>query len=302
MVLTVIESYILLAPEAMLGDAMRLRTLSYMTTLLGTTKRELAGLVTTIVERMIRAAESIGGEQGASVITNDLFESGYTEKIMEGLRDAWEAHQTIGPDRRYPKLDDVVETDYFTTLGRIALADPSAFINLLSSAGSVDSTWLWLSTEWFQHFDSMANTDRQKLSCLALTRLLELPPPMTSLVLQRLQDYFTMWTSVVAEMQDGRDDGGDNLIWQDTEIHEYESPEDARKRLQSATDPVHKIHTLQFIKERLRQMITVCGGEDAFQREWAANVDRDVLEEFKIVSAGGSNGAVDLGLKARENI
>ncbi len=296
MVLTVVESYILLAPEAMLGDTMRLRILSYMTTLLGTTKRELAGQVTAIVERMIRAAESLGAQQGVSVITKDLFESGYTEKIMEGLRDAWDAHQTVGPDRRYPKLDDVVETDYFTILARIALADPSNFINLLSSVGSVDSTWSWLSNEWFQHFDSMANTDRQKLSCLALTRLLELPPPMTHFVLQRLQDYFTMWTSVVAEMQDGRDDGGDNLIWQDPENHDYESPEDVRKRLQSGADPVHKIHTLQFINERLQQVIAVCGGEEAFQRDWAANVDRDVLEEFKMVSAGrGSDGGFGSG-------
>jgi hypothetical protein len=292
MVLTIVESYILLAPEAMLGDTMRLRTLSYMTTLLGTTKRELAGLVTAIVERMIRAAESLGGQQGVSVVTKDLFESGYTEKIMESLRDAWEAHQTVGPDRRYPKLDDVVETDYFTILARVALADPSAFINVLSSVGSTDNAWSWLSTEWFQHFDSMANTDRQKLSCLALTRLLELPPPMTNLVLQRLQDYFTMWTSVVAEMQDGRDDGGDNLIWRDTENHGYESPEDVRKRLHSAADPVHKIHTLQFVNERLQQVVAVCGGDEAFQRDWAVNVDRDVLEEFKMVSAGSGGGRV----------
>lgn len=291
MVLTIVESYILLAPEAMLGDTMRLRTLSYMTTLLGTTKRELAGLVTTIAERMIRAAEAIGGQQGVSFIAKDLFESGYTEKIMEGLRDAWEAHQTVGPARRYPKLHDVVETDYFTILARVALADPSTFINLLSSISSVDSTWSWLSTEWFLHFDSMANTDRQKLSCLALTRLLELPPPMTTLVLQRLQDYFTMWTSVVAEMQDGRDDGGDNLIWQDMEAQDYESPEDVRKRVQSASDPVHKIHTLQFIRERLQQVIAVCGGEEAFQRDWAVNVDHDVLEEFKMVSSGGGGSA-----------
>jgi len=289
-ILTIVESYTLLAPEAMLGDTMRLRTLSYMATLLGTTKRELAGLVTTIAERMIRTAESLGGQQGVAFVTKDLLESGYTEKIMEGLREAWECHQTVGPDRRYPKLDDVVETDYFTILARVALADPSTFMNLLSSAGSIDSTWSWLSTEWFLHFDSMANTDRQKLSCLALTRLLELPPPMATLVLQKLQDYFAMWTSVIAEMQEGRDDGGDNLIWQDTEDHSYETPEDVRKRLQSASDPVHKIHTLQFVKERLRQVVALCGGEEAFQRDWAVNVDRDVLEEFKMVSGGAASG------------
>ncbi|RAL58186.1 hypothetical protein DID88_002321 [Monilinia fructigena] len=168
-----------LAPEAMLGDANRLRILSYMTSLLGVTKRDLAGLVTTAVEDLIRAAEKLGG-----------------------LLDAWEAHQTTGPDRRYPKLDDVVETDYFTILARIALADPTVFANLLASIdnGNFENTWKWLSEEWFRHFDSMANIDRQKLSCLAITRLLELPPPMTPIILTKLQDFFAMWTSVISEM------------------------------------------------------------------------------------------------------
>lgn len=290
MTLAVVESYVLLAPEALLGDTMRLRTLSYMTALLGTNKREVSGLVITIVERMVRAAEAFGGAQGLTVIVKDLLESGFTETAMEGLRDAWEAHQTVGPSRRYPKLDDVVETDYFTILARIALADPETFVRLLSSAGSIDSTWDWLSAEWFRHFDSMANTERQKLSCLALTRLLELPPPMTDLVLSKLQDYFAMWTSVVSEMQDGREDGGDNLIWQEPESHEYDSPEDVRKRAQDAADPVHTIHTLHFINSRMQKVVQNCGGEAEFQQQWAVNVDHDILRAFQALNTGGGEG------------
>ncbi|KUJ24549.1 ARM repeat-containing protein [Mollisia scopiformis] len=280
-VLAIVESYILLAPEAMLGNVVRLRILSYMTSLLGVTKRELAGLVATIVENMIRAAEALGGSNGVTQIAKDLHECGYTERVFEGLRDAWEAHQTTGPGRRYPKLDDVVETDYFTILARIALADPSVFVSIMGSVGNVDEVWRWLNTEWFRHFDCMANIDRQKLSCLALTRLLELPPPMTPVIFERLQDYFAMWTSVIGEMIGGRDDGGDNLIWLPSEGNEYEGPEDVRKRLHSASDPVHTIHTYDFVKERLSQVVAVCGGEDAFQRDWAVNVDKDVLAGFQ---------------------
>jgi hypothetical protein len=288
MTLLIVESYILLAPEAMLGDSMRSRTLRYMTALLGVNKRDLAGHVTSITERMIQAAEKLGGKEGINIITKDLFESGYTEKVIEGLRDAWEAHQTVGPDRRYPKLDDVVETDYLTILARIALADPETFMRLLSSVGSVESTWDWLSSEWFRHFDSMANVDRQKLSCLALTRLLELPPIMTPLILHKLQDYFSMWTSVVGEMQDGRDDGGDNLVWHADEGNEFETPEDVRKRLQAHADPVHTVHTLQFINSRMQQVVENCGGEAEFQQNWVVNVDHDVLEGFKMISTGAA--------------
>jgi hypothetical protein len=265
----------------MLGDAARLRLLSHMTNLLGVKKRELAGLVTTIVENMIRAAEGLGGSHGVTQIAKDLHESGYTEKVFEGLRDAWEAHQTVGPDRKYPKLDDVVETDYFTILARLALADPAVFLTMLSSIGNANEVWSWLSTEWFRHFDSMANIDRQKLSCLALTRLLELPPPITPIILEKLQDYFAMWSTVVSEMITGQDDGGDNLVWASTEGNEFEGPEDVRKRLHSATDPVHTVHTFEFVKERLRGVVKVVGGEEEFQRHFVVNVDKDVLAGFQ---------------------
>ena len=284
-VLNIVESYILLAPEFMLGDTVRLRTLSYMNSILGVTKRDLAGLVTTIIENMIRAAETLGGSSGVTLIAKDLHECGYTEKIFEGLRDAWEAHQTVGPDRKYPKLDDVVETDYFTILARLAFADPSVFVTIMTSVGSFEESWRWLSTEWFRHFDSMANTDRQKLSCLALTRLLELPPPLTPVILSKLQDYFAMWTMVISEMIGGRDDGGDNLIWLSNEAGAYEGPEDARKRDHSWRDPVHRVHTFEFVKERLGIVVAAIGGEEEFQRNWAVNVDNDVLVGFQSLGA-----------------
>jgi hypothetical protein len=290
-VLNIVESYILLAPEAMLSDGIRLRILSYMANLLGVKKRDMAGQVTTIVETLIRAAESLGGSQGITLVAKDLHECGYTEKIFEGLHDAWEAHQTAGPNRRYPKLDDVVETDYFTILARLALADPNVFVTIMSSVGNADEVWRWLSTEWFRHFDSMANIDRQKLSCLALTRLLELPPPMTPIILERLQDYFAMWTSVVTEMSTGRDDGGDNLIWLTSEGNEYEGPEDVRKRLHSAGDAVHTVHTFNFVKERLQGVVSASGGDEAFQANFLVNIDKDVLDGFsKLGTAEASNG------------
>ncbi|KAK2625530.1 hypothetical protein QTJ16_004842 [Diplocarpon rosae] len=280
-ILNIIDAYIILAPEAMLGDQARLQILSHMTNLLGVTKRELAGLVTTIVENMIRAAEKLGGSNGVIQIAKDLHQCGYTEQIFAGLRDAWEAHETTGPGRKYPKLDDVVETDYFTILARLTLADPSIFVTVMSSVGDANEVWQWLSAEWFRHFDSMANIDRQKLSCLALTRLLELPPPMTPVILARLQDYFAMWTSVITEMIGGRDDGGDNLIWLTSEASEYEGPEDMRRRLHSADDPVHTINTFAFVKERLASVVAVCGGEEVFQRDWVVNVDKDVLSGYQ---------------------
>ncbi|KAG9233175.1 armadillo-type protein [Amylocarpus encephaloides] len=285
-VVGIVESYVLLAPEAMLGDTLRLRLVSYMTNLMGVKKRDLAGLVTSVIENIIRAAESLGGADGTRLIAKDLHEAAYIEKVFGLLHDAWEAHQTFGPNKRYPKLDDVVETDYFTILARLALADPAVFASILGLVGNADEVWAWLSTEWFQHFDSMANIDRQKLSCLALTRLLELPSPMTSLVLSRLQDYFAMWTSVVSEMSAGREDMGDNLIWEAYEGTGLEGLEDTRRRAQAAADPIHSVHTFEFVKQRLARLVGECGGEEQFQSQWTVDVDKDVLEAFRRLGTG----------------
>ena len=280
-VLNIVDSYVLLAPDKILGDAVRTQMLSHMTNLLGVNKRELAGLVTAIVEDTIRAASSLGGTDGMAVIANDLHENGFFGRVFAGLRDAWEAHETIGPDRKYPKLDDVVETDYFTILARIAVAGPEVLWNVMSTEGEASDIWEWLSTEWFRHLDCMANIDRQKLSCLALTRILELPPPVTPFLLSKLQDYFSMWTTIVNEMMGGRDDGDDNLIWGPSEGNEFEGAEDVRKRLHSTSDEVHTVHTFQYVKERLRTLVAICGGEDAFQQDWAVNVDKEVIAGFQ---------------------
>jgi hypothetical protein len=89
-----------------------------------------------------------------------------------------------------------------------------------------------------------------------------------------------MWTGVISEMLSGRDDAGDNLIWLPSDGNEFEGPEDVRRRLHGLSDPVHTIHTFDFVKERLAQVVAVCGGEEVFQRDWAVNVDEDVLEGF----------------------
>jgi hypothetical protein len=293
-VLGIVESYIVLAPEAMLADAVRLRLLSYMTELLGVTKRDLAGLVTSVVEQLIRAAETLGGVEGVRITAGTLNESGYLTKVLEGLRDAWDAHQTSGPNRRYPKLDDVVETDYFTVLARLALGDPNTFFAFLQAEGasrseSVEQTWTWLSTEWFQHFNSMANIERQKLSCLALTHILEMRP-LPPCILQKIQDYFVIWTHTIAEMIDGRNgDGGDNLIWPPSEEKEaWEGPEDVRKRKLQEQDPVHRIHTFEYVKLHLQGLAQAVGGGEVFQKEWVDNVDKEVLASFQALSSGGS--------------
>jgi hypothetical protein len=101
------------------------------------------------------------------------------------------------------------------------------------------------------------------------------------MILDKLQDYFAMWTTVINEMISGRDDGGDNLIWETNEGNEFEGPEDVRKRLQDGSDPVHTIHTFNFVKQRLGALVSMVGGEEEFQKNWLVNIDKDVLDGFQ---------------------
>lgn len=287
MVLVILESYIMLAPDVILSDTYRLRTLSYLTSLLGVSKRELAGLVTSIVELIFRAAESLGGSAGVAAVAKDLVETGYMEKLLTGLHEAFTAHETSGPNRKYSKLDTIVETDYFTILARLAYGDPATFVQTLAAVGgSFEAVWAWLSTEWFRHFDCMANVERQKLSCLALTRLIELPAPMPQLILAKLQDYFTMWTATVTELCEGSIGFQDNQVWdaeRRTMRGEWEcSEEDERKRLLEGSDPVHVVPVFGFVKEMLGRLVQSVGGDGVF-RGALENVDRDVVKAFEML-------------------
>lgn len=279
--LHILDTYCILAPQHMLSDGHRLKTISCMTSLLGMPKRELAGLVTNIVENIIRAAEKFGGSQGVTLIAQDLHNSSYLLLVFSGLRDAWEAHQTFGPEKRYPKLDDIVETDYFTILARLAVAGSGIFFDLLSSLGSFEEVWSWLSTEWFYHIDCMANIERQKLSCLALTCMLDLSPPHLNVILAKLQDYFSMWTQTIGEMIGGSEDFSDCLVWKTDESCENVTTDTVRRRNWARDDIVHKVSLWEFVKEKLAHVVGVCGGETKFTEDWLVNVDEAILRSYR---------------------
>ncbi|KAK5992646.1 Importin-11-like protein [Cladobotryum mycophilum] len=279
--LSAIESYILIAPAAILEDRLRRPTLAALAGTLESKSREQVRLGTVCIEYLIRSATELGGANGLSVVVQDMIETGFMHKIMESLRDAWEAHQTTGPNRKISKLNTVTEGDYLAILARIALAEPVLFTQMLSTFGSLDQVWNWLWSEWFTHQRDMDYLERQKLYLLGLTRLLELPSPMQELVLSKLQDYLDLWSSVILDLQDGVADGTDTLIWGELEPTEYDTPKMIIEREVMNKDPVHSVNALQFVKARLQDVVARVGGEAAFQENWAVNVDQDVMRRFQ---------------------
>ena len=212
--LEVTESYILLAPRRMLEDPIRKDCFAAFTLLLGSLRRDANGIVTHLVEIFIRAADSIGGEPAVEVVVAGLVETGFMSRLLEGLRESWEAHHPSGPNHKHTVVEGVVETDFWSGLARIALASPGVFVTTMraiaaSRAEGLDTLLQWSLTEWFSHFGNMGEPQKKKLMCLALTRLLETGQAW---ILDRLQDLITVWTDVITELQEGAEDVGGELV------------------------------------------------------------------------------------------
>lgn len=278
------EAYLLLAPSAVLADDFRPAVLQSLTELQGTLKPEANGIMTHLVQCIIRGAEGVGGEQAIKVLTGDLISTGFLAKVLEGLHGAWSHHQSHGPYRELPSraVDGVVETDYFSVLARIGLASPTILLEALSSVGNegLDKTLTWLLEEWFGHIENIGDAPNKKLMTLVLTRFLETGQEW---ILGRLQNLFVIWTDVLGELLDGMDDPSqDSLFWPPEPYNptEPEAPEDMRKRELIYSDPVHRINLVPFVKEHLQGIMQAMGGEQVFQEEWLARVDKDVLKGF----------------------
>jgi hypothetical protein len=286
--LSIVKDYILLAPQDILSEARRRPTLASLAKALDSKSRDHAQLAAKSIELVIRVAEELGGAQGVSVVVQDMLETGMLATMLDGLHSAWESSQTTGPNRKPSKINTIKESDYFAILARIALGDPAVFATMLASFGnSIETVWSWLTTQWFANFDCMGDIEREKLSCLALTRLCELPNPMQDLVLGRLQDYLTMWTSVITELADGASSdtpGRDTLVWTEVVKYDYYTPLDIQEHEFAFRDPVHRVATYDFVLARLQDLVQRVGGEQAFEENWAVNVDREVLTGFQRLS------------------
>lgn len=220
--LEITEAYIYLIPAEMLSNAAVI--LSPLASLLSTVKREATGMVTSLVELLIRSAVSIGGISALGDLIPALLSSNMVPVLLSGLHDAYLAHQTTGPNRRSPQIDGIVETDYFNVIARLVLTSPALFLSVLDATAlgghpegqqPLDAKLEWLLTEWFSHMDSIGHSAHKKLSCLALTALLE---SGKFWILKRLQSLMSIWTDVINELvedyslQEGVEDKWDSLV------------------------------------------------------------------------------------------
>lgn len=276
------ELYVQLIPQHFLNEAHFL--LRPFTSLLATTKREAAGLITDLVELLIRNADYLDGSQGVANLTAHLISSGFLSSLLSGLRIAYNAHQTTGPNRPSTSIDGLVETDYISVLARLALASPALFLSALTVAlpgEHIETIMSWLLTEWLSHMDNVSNPERRKLFCLALTALLESNQPW---ILGRLQELMTLWTDLILELVDDDNSGADCLVWRNMDNLKPDAPEasvDELRRTLTFADPVHRLDLKGFVRDKLQAVVEACGGRETFESMWLVNVDAEVVGAFR---------------------
>ncbi|KAI1431388.1 putative importin 11 [Xylaria sp. CBS 124048] len=278
--IAIVGSYIALAPQSLFEDHYRQPLLKSLSASLESGGHELLNMTTKYIEMTIRLSHQLGGEEGFQLLARDLMETGFLKHILEVIHDSFEAHGTSGPKRKQSRVGPLGLTSYFTILARVCTINPSIFVAMLETLGSLESVWAWLSAEWFLSFDSMAETDRLKLNLLGITRLLELPQPMANLALTKLQDYMSMWTSVIGQIWEADAPGHDGLYsTEKPSPTQWDTYKDLVERELLVTDPVRTVFSHSFVKERL-QGLSQTVGEQTFQ-EWLGNVDGDVLSGFQ---------------------
>lgn len=245
---------------------------------------------------MIRGAEAVdgGSENTYHGVFRSLIDSSLLSSLLGGLYAAHEVSESTGPHRKTSPVYGVVESDYFSVLARLALANPKVFVSAVSAATGTpeEQTLTWILTEWFRHYDNIGTASQKKLHVLGLTQLLSLNGPDTqppAYILNHLQSYLTVWTDIVTELAEGASEGpndptnGDYLIcWNSApaEPDWHEPPENERRRNWDSSDVIHKINIRDFIRQHLRSLVVGCGGEQRFQEEWLLNVDREVVSTF----------------------
>lgn len=184
-------------------------------------------------------------------------------------------------------LFDTFSTDFFTILARLTIPSPTLLFSALeaSTTDPAHKDPAWLLDEWLAHIDAISHPDRKKLSCLALTSLLETSHP---LILSRLQLLMTMWTSVLVELE--TDERKDCLVWPVEEEDGVDvgggvgvvrdSPGQKRATSLSKRDVVHVVETREFVRVRLGGAVEKEGGMEVFRERWVGDVDGDVLKAF----------------------
>ncbi|GAA6004411.1 hypothetical protein JCM10207_000715 [Rhodosporidiobolus poonsookiae] len=181
----------------------------------------------------------------------------------------------------------LIVTKYLCSITRIILASPETFHQLLAATAArtgttADQILDLIVTQFVDRLDNMSQGGQRKLIALALAYL---APTTNPVILSRLPDLVSLWSSVLAQTEES--DSGDAELYHvpddyqsDIEVDYTETLETKRRQALSARDPIrtHKLNAL--IGQKLVEAQALNGGAEAFQQQWLGTIDPLLVEEL----------------------
>ncbi|KAI7867162.1 armadillo-type protein [Spinellus fusiger] len=259
-VLKIIESYILVSPEASLQYASLLfgRLASYV----DSSKSEVASSIVSVIDLAFVSVP-------IQVYGDALIQSGLLEKILHTfLKDELYAYALMA---------------YMSLFARLAIYDPHLVIQWMQSQihplteGS--SLFEKILDAWIDKFDHLSHPRSRKLTCMALTSMVR---TNHSTLLSRLPSIFAIWTDVLAEVIEA--DSNEVLLHSESHLEEDiaqldASLEKSRKLELAYRDPVYTTDLVSFIQQTLTECEERQGGAESFQEVYLSKVDPSLLEQ-----------------------
>lgn len=287
-ILEISESHILLSPTYIISKPVVLAPLlNQFRALLdafNSPRPRDAALCPHVVETLVRSIATLDSnvqDEALRTILSTMVNTAYLPRLLSLLQTAHTFHADPRPNRQTLGIIGIGETSLFSILARLLLYNPQLTLQALDANPNAIDTYTWLLTSWLAHFDSIGDTQKKKLHCLAITHFLTLSSPAPTFVLEQLQGLMTMWTDVLTELAQESESG--DYLWQGPqavdEAWDGESAEDTRKRRLALLDPVFALNARDVVGGILRGAIASVGAE-VFHREWVGRVDGVVVEGF----------------------
>ncbi|KAI9717595.1 MAG: hypothetical protein M1828_007156 [Chrysothrix sp. TS-e1954] len=263
----IIESLLLLAPAHMLEDeSIRSEMLIHLTGLLGAKKRRTRDPAGDIVELVIRKSEDaprFKNAIGPSLMQTELISTAISSIVQRYTDNA-------------VAFDDNL-LNYFVMFSRLILLDPALYSGLInawceSKQQDREKILSIVLQQWLAYMDQVTMPAKSKLMCLAFATL---AGTGQSWVLRQFEGLLSAWTTVVLELrEEDSTDGRDSLVYKTQEETHVagESPEDARRRQLTRSDPIHTVSLPHYLKENLEQVVKQNGGESRFEATWITNI------------------------------
>ncbi|KAA1466319.1 ARM repeat-containing protein [Dentipellis sp. KUC8613] len=190
------------------------------------------------------------------------------------------------------KADTTILTHHIYIMARMAVADKTIFLQLMSATSNsqgVPETQLWegLLDQWWRRFDNMYEPRHRKLAAMGIASLLSTGRQE---VLQRLPtEIFNLWLDVFAELKevlekkDESDDATLRLYWDQPQESFWNDTQgtveyDRRKSIYD-NDIIRTTALAPFIAHNLQQAEISCGGTQVMQNQYLAKADPDVTKQ-----------------------